>query len=499
MKKILVLLACCSLTVLTCALSACHGHTHAYAETLSYDETGHYYAATCEHTEERKGFSAHTFGEWEITKFANLGVPGEATRTCECGYYERKETPAASAGLEYTLNEDGSSYTVYEIGTCIETDVVIPATYDDKPVTVIGEKAFKGCESLTSITIPNSVTSIGDYAFYSCESLTSITIPNSVTSIGSYAFDCCRNLTSLTIPDSVISIGDGAFYYCDGLTSITIPSSITSIGDYAFYFCKSLTSITIPDSVTTIGEYAFTTCNNVTNLVIGNNVTFIGKRAFSSLSSLRSLVIPDSVTSIGDNAFSYCEELVSVTLGSGVTSIENQAFYSCNKLVEVVNRSPHITVQTGAWGDNGDVGYYALAAYNSGDAFTTKLSIDNGYIIYTDGEEKILVSYTGAETDLTLPTYVTQINPYAFDSYDNLTSVVIPNSVNCIGWKAFYNCNNLESVYYEGTESDWDSIEQWGGSEPFFSATRYYYSETQPTEEGNYWHYDEEGNPVVWE
>ena len=111
---------------------------------------------------------------------------------------------------------------------------------------VICDGAFKNCNGLTSVTIPNSVTSIGEEAFAHCRGLTSVTIPNSVTSIGDEAFAYCRGLTSLTIPNSVTSIGDWAFYYCSGLTSVTIPNSVTSIGDYAFASCKSLKYIIIP-------------------------------------------------------------------------------------------------------------------------------------------------------------------------------------------------------------------------------------------------------------
>ena len=87
------------------------------------------------------------------------------------------------------------------------------------------------------------VTSIGDYTFYYCESLTSVTIPNSVTSIGWYAFKGCSSLTSITIPNSVKSIGYAAFLGCTSLTSITIPNSVKSIGEGAFLKCSSLTSV----------------------------------------------------------------------------------------------------------------------------------------------------------------------------------------------------------------------------------------------------------------
>ena len=183
----------------------------------------------------------------------------------------------------------------------------------DGSVTSIGDRAFYGCSSLTSITIPNSVTSIGDHAFYGCSSLTGITIPNSVTSIGSSAFSGCRSLTSITIPDSVTSIGSSAFSYCRSLTSITIPDSVTSIGDWAFSYCDSLTSITISNSVTRIGDYAFRDCSSLTSITIPNSVTSIGDYAFSGCRSLTSIMIPDSVTSIANYAFDWCSRLTSIT------------------------------------------------------------------------------------------------------------------------------------------------------------------------------------------
>ena len=117
-----------------------------------------------------------------------------------------------------------------------------------------------------AVVLPNSVTSIGNYAFSGCSSLTSVTIPNSVKSIGSCAFYCCSSLTSITIPNSVKSIGDMAFSYCSSLTSITIPNSVKSIGSCAFYCCSSLTSITIPNSVKSIGDMAFSYCSSLTSI-----------------------------------------------------------------------------------------------------------------------------------------------------------------------------------------------------------------------------------------
>ena len=121
-------------------------------------------------------------------------------------------------------------------------------------VTSIGNGAFTYCKSLTSIVV-DAGNSIYDSrndcnAIIETASNTLIAgckntiIPNSVTSIGNYAFRGYDSLTSIEIPNSVTSIGEGAFRDCSSLTSIQIPNSVTSIGDWAFYDCESLTKIT---------------------------------------------------------------------------------------------------------------------------------------------------------------------------------------------------------------------------------------------------------------
>ena len=198
--------------------------------------------------------------------------------------------------LTYALNSDGNSYTLSGYSGDNPTGaLVVPDSYDSKPVTRIGDSAFNNCSGLTSITIPDSVTSIGNGAFRGCSGLTSITIPNSVTSIGNEAFYNCsslqyniydnakylgngnnpyvvlikatdKSIASCEINEKTKFIYDNAFYGCSELTSITIPDSMTSISSSAFYNCKALTSITIPNSVTSIGGIAFGSCTSLAKI-----------------------------------------------------------------------------------------------------------------------------------------------------------------------------------------------------------------------------------------
>ena len=218
-------------------------------------------------------------------------------------------------------------------------------------VKVIGDSAFQGCESLTSINIPNSVTTIGNAAFQGCESLTSINIPNSVTTIGWCAFYACDSLTSINIPNSVATIGEGAFYVCNSLTSINIPNSVTTIGKNAFLGCRSLTSINIPNSVTTIGDSAFDGCESLTSINIPNGVTTIENGAFLGCNSLTSINIPNSVTTIGMYAFWGCNSLTSINIPNGVTTIGEGAFSGCKSLTSINIPNSVTTIGEGAFSE----------------------------------------------------------------------------------------------------------------------------------------------------
>ena len=286
---------------------------HKFSEDWSYDDTYHWHAATCGHTDEMSDKAEHT----HIDGICSI-----------CG------APEPSIGLEYLLNNDGTGYYVNGIGTCTDTDIVIPSTYNGLPVISVGENAFFSCISLDSITIPYGITSIGRNAFSSCTSLESITLPDSITSIGKFVFSYSA-LKNIIIPDSVKEIKDYAFAYCISLESIIIPNSVKSIGGYSFTYCTSLKSISIPISVTYIDEYAFNNCTSLKNIAIPEKITSIMRGVFSCCSSLESITIPDSVIDISTYAFEKCSALEKVNIGRDVNSISNYAFSYCTALESI--------------------------------------------------------------------------------------------------------------------------------------------------------------------
>lgn len=105
-------------------------------------------------------------------------------------------------------------------------------------VTSIGEYAFEGCSSLTSINIPVGVTSIGRSAFGNCNSLTSISIPDNVTSIGKYALSSCYELKSVTIGEGITEVPDYLCYKCTKLSEVKIGKNVKSLGSNSFFIGK---------------------------------------------------------------------------------------------------------------------------------------------------------------------------------------------------------------------------------------------------------------------
>ena len=232
--------------------------------------------------------------------------------------------------VQVTSSTDGTKYA----GT-----VIIPSAveYNNKTYTVTGIDvgAFKNCNELNSVTIPESVTSIYSDAFNGCSALTSVNMTNGLKKIWDRAFVDCSNLTSITIPEGVTSIGENAFSDCVRLASIEIAASVTTIGVKAFYGCSSLTNIVLPNNITRIEIGTFYGCLSLKSISFPQNLTFIGADAFRGCNKLASIDIPTKVTEIGSDAFSACMGLTAIDLPEGVIQINSGAFRYCENLLSI--------------------------------------------------------------------------------------------------------------------------------------------------------------------
>ena len=228
------------------------------------------------------------------------------------------------------------------------------ALLDDGTIEITRYKGSADRLAIPAKIAGKTVTSIRYSAFYSCDSLTSVSIPDSVEQIGTNLFVGCSKLKTISVsPDHpYFATIDGVLFrkadkalisYPAGIKSstYTIPQGIASIGDYAFDSCTSLTSVSIPDSVTSSGDCAFGSCTSLTSVSITDSVTSIGDYAFGSCTFLTSVSIPDSVASIGDRAFSYCKSLTSVSIPKSVAAIGDYAFSDCPNLTLTVPRNSY--------------------------------------------------------------------------------------------------------------------------------------------------------------
>ena len=317
------------------------------------------------------------------------GSYDNVVRCTVCEVELSRETVVVDDALGHVNNENGAcvrcdySYFTYQLGSnelgeyydiikadkSISGDIVIPSTYNGKPIREIRAFTFEYCHNLTGVIVPDTVNFIGQSAFGSCDNLQKAVLNNTGT-IFTNAFAGCTNLTDVTITNAGY-IRDGAFNGC-GFASITIPASVRQVTDEAFIYCNNLAEIkvdtnsqylkavddvlysidgtnlilyapasdgeafVIPAEVTRIGSAAFIGCQNLKTILIPNTVTELGTYYnFYGCTSLTSVIIPDNVTTIGNAAFTECDNLTSVTIPASVTYINGFAFFNCRNLTDV--------------------------------------------------------------------------------------------------------------------------------------------------------------------
>ena len=191
--------------------------------------------------------------------------------------------------LIYTVNDDGKSVTVSGKSRGIPSQLTIESSISSNgknyTVTEIGDQVFWGCNTLTEVTLPNTVKIIGYQAFCKCSKLTNVTIPEGVTKIGRGAFYGCSQLTSITIPSTIKNM-DEAFSGNTALSHVTLTNGISKISSNAFERCTGLTEVEIPASVDQICPFAFNGCTNLKRVLLEKNIKTINVNAFKDCTNL---------------------------------------------------------------------------------------------------------------------------------------------------------------------------------------------------------------------
>jgi len=221
-----------------------------------------------------------------------------------------------SQGLQFEVSEDRTYFIVKDMGTCTDTKVVVPSTYNGLPVKELGYGAFGGgsmvkpnVPRVSEVILPNSIVKIGNGAFANNSYLTKIKFGNSVESIDSDAFYNCDNIKEVHIP-SIKKWCSIDFYASDSCPFNSSPNAKLYVNN------KQVTDLVI-DGISEIKNYAFSGCGTIETLSVGSNVKTIGKGAFYNCDKLSNVSIGASVTKIdsgivNNSAFANCDILLSV-------------------------------------------------------------------------------------------------------------------------------------------------------------------------------------------
>ena len=421
--------------------------------------------------------------EQDELPLSELMLAGSAPASGDCG-----------DNLSWALNEETGVLTITGTGAMWDyDDYADPAPWARRGVknivlgsgmTTIGQCAFCGCGSVTSVTIPEGVTTIGGYAFWFDGGLTSVTIPEGVTTIGERAFESCDALTDIYFEGNLgqwdaITKGEEAIPW-----DVTVHATPAGpCGDNLTWALDEETGVLTISGTGAMWDYRHPESDmppvapwhmlDVESAVIGAGVTSIGKYAFTNCGDLTSVTIPEGVTAISDGAFWGCDELPSVALPVSLKSIGQKTFYDCEALTDIYYGGTEeqwdavtkgeaaipdgVTIHVELPPISGECGENATCLLEKG-----VLTISGTGRIW--GDEGDNAPWCGHSfTSLIIEEGITEIGCYAFDYCMDLKTVTIPLSVTSIEEYAFEGCENID-IYYAGTTKQWDAIEKGGGA-----------------------------------
>lgn len=334
--------------------------------------------------------------------------------------------------------------------------VILPAYFNNKPITKIMPCAFKNAVNVTAVRLPYTIAEIGNSAFYNCTGLQRIELPDGLKEIPFEAFYNCAALTEINLP-RVTKISTSAFYKCSSLTSLHIPQSVREIGNCITAYCKNLTSLTvdennlfyesegnciikksthtiiagciasaIPQSAKTIGPLAF--CGSMPEpFVIPSNIEKLELCALSTYSG-KTLVIPASVTYIDYEFIGYCPNLTQITVAENNPVYRSEGNCIIEKATNTVVKGCNTSVIPQGIKAIGPCAFKWFQA--------EEIVIPHGVEIID--EEAFLESTV---KKVVLPDTLTEIRGSAFKECHSLAEAALPYGLTKIGSEAFFKTN----------------------------------------------------------
>lgn len=359
-----------------------------------------------------------------------------------------------------------------------------------KPSLTIGERAFKNCELLTSVTLParlqnislqkyvqrnssfeslDELTEDAPDAFLGCTALERIDVAYNASAVYTandgvlftdsgrtlVYFPAAKSASGYVFPTTVRSVAAGAFLGCSLSGALNISAGITSIGDFAFAGTAisevSFASDGVGLSAVTVGAYAFYGCEDIKTLTFakGSNVTELGTGAFKDCEKLPEVIIPASMKTVGDEAFANCgtyDDSFTVTIARGTNQLTfgNGVFSGCT--IDTLSIHSNVTLSADF------LSGLEIENIFIAEDHPTLASEDNVlYIKGADGQKETLLLYLSDVAEFPVPDGVKSIAANAFYGNFSLTNISLPESVTAIGENAFYMCSYLASVTFRGT------------------------------------------------
>lgn len=329
-------------------------------------------------------------------------------------------------------------------------DVVVPAEIDGFTVDVIGINVFKG-DTITSLTLPETVLELRSNAVASCEKLTSVTLPQSLVVINRMNFFSCNALSEVTIPASVRYIGDTSFRFCDALRKITFEGVCPAIDMDCFSILPDDAVAYVPDDQLEAYTAAFENAGSTVSVQpSGKNAVLVENNGYvedefdfdASTGTITSyngyatyLAIPETiggapVKAIGPEAFARHAYLAFLELPEGLESIGDSAFYNCETLGRVRFPSTLKTIGSNAF----------YNAYKSSVLELTSVESIGDYAFY----------FAGLKGSLELPEGLKSIGENAFESCTNMgANLYLPSTLESIGSNAFKGDYNIQYIVLE--------------------------------------------------